>query len=240
MTKTKKLHILHLYPNEMNIYGDRGNLLTLAKRIEWHGFEPVVHYHHAKQPLPAQIDIVLGGGGQDSAQGDIQDDVLRIGDQLHKLADAGVPMIMICGMYQLFCHRFITHDKKEIKGIGIFDAETVASFKRMVGNLKVSSDFGILYGFENHSGRTFLAKGQKPLGRVLRGNGNNGRDKTEGARTNNVFGAYLHGPMLPNNPQFADALIQMAATNVFGKFKPKEVNNDLAELARAAAVKRKY
>lgn len=236
----KKLHILHLYPNEMNIYGDRGNLLALTKRAQWHGLEPVVHFHHAGQELPNKVDIVLGGGGQDSAQGDIQNDVLRIGDRLHKLAEDGTPMLMICGMYQLFCHRFVTHDSKEIKGIGIFDAETIASFKRMVGNIKVASDFGTLYGFENHSGRTLLAKGQAPLGRVLRGNGNNGRDKTEGARTNNVFGAYLHGPMLPNNPQFADKLIQMAGEKSFGKFKLKQIDDSLADLARSGAKNRSY
>jgi lipid II isoglutaminyl synthase (glutamine-hydrolysing) len=236
----KKLHILHLYPNEMNIYGDRGNVLTLASRIRQHGLEPVLNFHHAGQPLPKQVDLVFGGGGQDSAQSDIQNDVLRIGDQLHKLADAGVPMLMICGMYQLFCHRFVTLDGKEIKGIGIFDAETIASGKRMVGNVKVKSDFGILYGFENHSGRTYLAKGQKALGKALRGGGNNGRDKTEGARTNNAFGAYIHGPMLPNNPHFADELIKLAAQKAHGNFKHKDIDDNLAELARSSASRRTY
>lgn len=236
----KKLHILHLYPNEMNIYGDRGNILTLQARIRQHGMEPVLHYHHAGKPLPKQIDLIFGGGGQDSAQSDIQNDVLRIGKDLHKLADAGVPMLMICGMYQLFCHRFVTLEGEEIKGIGIFDAETIASGKRMVGNVKVRSDFGLLYGFENHSGRTYLAKGQRPLGKVLRGGGNNGSDKTEGARTNNVFGAYLHGPMLPNNPHFADELIKLAAEKAHGKLKLKPVEDELASLARAGAAKRKY
>ena len=236
----KRLNILHLYPNEMNIYGDLGNLLALKRRIEWHGLEPVVHFHHAKKVLPPQIDIVLGGGGQDSAQSTIQNDVLRIGSSLHKLAEAGVPMLMVCGMYQLLCHRFVTHDQQEIKGVGIFDAETIGGTKRLVGNLKAFSEFGLLYGFENHSGRTFLAKGQAAFGRVKRGNGNNGRDKTEGARTNNVFGTYLHGPILPNNPDFADALIALAATNVFGDFKPKKINDELALLARASAKNRSY
>lgn len=237
----KKLHILHLYPNEMNIYGDRGNLLTLMRRAEWQGLEPVVHFHHAKKALPKAVHIVLGGGGQDSAQGDIQNDVLAIGDKLHKLTDAGVPMIMICGMYQLFCHKFITNDKKEIKGIGIFNAETIAGEKRMVGNLKVDSDFGTLYGFENHSGRTLLNPGQAPLGKVLRGNGNNGKDKTEGARTNNVFGSYLHGPMLPNNPHLADVLLRIAIHNAYGdNVKLKKVDDNLAALARAGAKRRPY
>src|SRR4051812_50168147 len=97
-----KLHILHLYPNELNTYGDHGNALTLKKRIEWHGLEPVIHYHHPGGPLPKQVDIVIGGGGQDSAQADVQNDILRIGGQLHKLSESKVPMILICGTYQLF------------------------------------------------------------------------------------------------------------------------------------------
>lgn len=239
----KKLHILHLYPNEMNIYGDRGNLMTLQRRAEWHGYEPVTHFHHAGQKLPQTVHVVLGGGGQDAAQSGIQADVLRIGSELQALARSGVPMIMICGMYQLFCHRFVTatHDNQEIKGIGIFDAETIASPERMVGNIAIQTkEFGTLYGFENHSGRTLLAPGQAPLGTVLRGNGNNGQDRTEGARSFNTFGAYLHGPMLPNNPRFADALLGMAAGLAYGEFTPHPIDDSLAALARKGAKNRSY
>ena len=237
----KQLHLLHLYPNEMNIYGDRGNLLTLMRRMEWHGYEPVVHFHHAGNALPETVHIVLGGGGQDSAQADIQADVLRIGDQMHKLADSGVPMLMICGMYQLFGHRFLTHDGQEIKGIGVFNLETIASPKRMVGNVMVKSErFGTLFGFENHSGRTMLKAGQEPLGTVLRGGGNNGEDKTEGAIYKNVIGAYMHGPMLPTNPHVADELIGLAATNIYGNFHAKSIDDHLAEAVRANATKRSY
>lgn len=237
----KKLHILHLYPNEMNIYGDRGNLLTLMRRMEWHGYEPVVHFHHAGKQLPKTVNFVLGGGGQDSAQGDIQADVLKIGPSLQKLADDSVPMLMICGMYQLLGHRFITQDQKEIKGAGIFDCETVASPTRMVGNLLIESpDFGQLVGFENHSGRTTLAKGQNSLGLVVRGNGNNGLDKTEGARYKNAIGAYLHGPVLPNNPTFADALIGFAAEHAYGEFTPQKIDDTIANQARAQARNRDY
>jgi CobQ-like glutamine amidotransferase family enzyme len=182
------LHILHLYPNELNTYGDHGNALTLKRRIEWHGLESTVHHHHPGGLLPKQIDLVIGGGGQDSAQADVQADILRIGGALHELAEKNVPMILICGTYQLFGHRFVTNQGQEVKGIGIFDLETFGSNKRMIGNLGVKSDFGVLFGFENHSGQTFLGKSQAPLGRVMRGNGNNGQDKTEGARTGNVFG----------------------------------------------------
>lgn len=240
----KKIHLLHLYPNEMNIYGDRGNLITLQHRIGQHGYEPVVHFHHAGQKLPKTVHLVLGGGGQDSAQSDIQADIIRLKEELHALTHAGVPMIMICGMYQLFCHRFVTatHSQENIKGIGIFDAETIASPQRMVGNVAVTTEeFGILYGFENHSGRTLLASGQQPLGKVTRGNGNNGEDGFEGARTHNVFGSYLHGPMLPNNPVFTDFLIKNAVELAHGEtFAPAAIDDSLAILARQSAARRKY
>lgn len=236
----KKLHILHLYPNELNTYGDRGNLLTLVRRLEWHGFEPEVHYHHPGKNLAADADIVLGGGGQDSAQADVQVDILKIGSKLGDLAQADVPMLMVCGTYQLFGHRYITATGQEVKGIAIFDAETIAGPKRMIGNVMIKTDFGIMFGFENHSGQTTLGMAQAPLGKVLRGGGNNGHDKTEGARLNNVFGTYLHGPLLPNNPSFADELIRLAAIKKFGEFKAKKIDDSLAVLANACAQKRRY
>jgi CobQ-like glutamine amidotransferase family enzyme len=241
MEKLMKIHVLHIYPNEMNTYGDRGNLLTLMKRAEWHGLEPVVHYYHAGNDLPVQIDIVLGGGGQDSAQTDIQKDILRIGNQMHTLVEAGVPMLMVCGTYQLFGNRFLTQDGQDIKGIGVFDVETIGGSKRLIGNTAVeTTDFGTLYGFENHSGKTYLKNGQQPQGTVTRGNGNNGEDKTEGARTHNAIGTYLHGPILPNNPRLADGLIRLAMQRSGGKFELKVLDDDLAEQSRRSALIRKY
>jgi CobQ-like glutamine amidotransferase family enzyme len=236
----KEVHILHLYPNELNTYGDHGNVLTLKRRLEWHGFKPLVHYQHPGSALSKEVDIVIGGGGQDSAQSDVQVDILRIGDKLHALAQAHIPMLLICGTYQLFGHRFVTHNGEEIKGIGLLNAETIAGPKRMIGNVKVESDFGTLFGFENHSGQTFLATGQPAFGKVLRGGGNNGKDKTEGSRTMNVFGTYMHGPFLPNNPNFCDELIKIAVQNKYGEFKPVEINDSLAQLARSGAERRRY
>ena len=236
----KSINILHLYPNEMNTYGDHGNALTLVRRISWHGYRPVVNHHHPGGSLPEQIDLVIGGGGQDSAQADVQTDILRIGPQLKELAKNYVPMLMVCGTYQLFGKRYITHKGAEVKGIGIFDAETFGGAKRMIGNVMVKSDFGILFGFENHSGSTKLGPDQEPLGQVLRGKGNNGQDKTEGAITGNVFGTYLHGPFLPNNPVFCDELIKLAAMNRYGEFEPIEINDTLAEMARSGAEHRQY
>jgi CobQ-like glutamine amidotransferase family enzyme len=238
---SRTIHLLHLYPNEMNTYGDRGNLLTLTRRAEWHGLELVVHYHHAGGKIPSQVDLVLGGGGQDSAQADIQADILRIGNKLHKLTNAGVPMLMVCGTYQLFGNRFVTIDGQEIKGIGIFDIETIGGDKRLIGNAAVQTeDSDMLYGFENHSGRTYLKGTQQAFGTVTRGNGNNGEDKTEGARTHNAIGTYLHGPLLPNNPALADNLLALAIQSSGTKAKLKQLDDSLAAQTHTAAIHRKY
>jgi len=237
----KQLHILNLYPNEMNVYGDRGNMITLTRRIELWGYEPVVHHHHPGMDLPKTVNIILGGGGEDASQLLIHDDLLRIGAQLHKLANQNVPMLMICGLYQLFGHRFVTSDGQEMRGIGIFDLETAAGPSRLIGNVKAkTAAFGTLYGFENHSGRTRLGKNQQPLAKALPGTGNNGTDNTEGARTRNVFGCYIHGPILPGNPVFADALIGMAVAHAGGDpTKRPAIDDSLTKLTRAAASKRR-
>lgn len=237
----KEIYITQLYINEMNTYGDRGNLLSLAKRIEWQGYTPIIQYYHVSADMPKQTDIVLGGGGQDAAQAEIQKDIQRIRGDLAKLTVNGVPMLLICGTYQLFANRFITIGGKEVKGIGIFDAETIGGDKRLIGNIAFEThDFGKIYGFENHSGRTYLHGDQKPFGKVIRGNGNNGEDKTEGARTNNAIGSYSHGPILPANPRLCDWLIKTAAMNRYKSYDPAHVDNHLAELVRESAAKRKY
>lgn len=236
----KGLHILHLYPDELNTYGDHGNALVLQRRIRLHGLKPVFHHHHPGSDVPDDIDIVIGGGGQDSAQSNVQKDILRIGGRLHKLATAGTPMLLICGTYQLFGKRYVTYTGQEVRGIGIFDAETIGGPKRMIGNVMVESDLGTLFGFENHSGQTALGAGQAPLGRVKRGGGNNGWDKTEGARTENVIGTYLHGPFLPGNPMVADELIRLAAVKRYGEFRPARIDDSLADMVRAAGRRRGY
>jgi len=213
----------------------------LTRRAEWHGLEPVVHYYHAGDAFPKRADIVLGGGGQDSAQADIQADIVRIGDKLHALVDAGMPMLMVCGTYQLFGKRFVTHTGQDIQGIGIFDVETIGGSKRLIGNTAVDTkDFGMLYGFENHSGRTYLKHNQQSLGRVTRGNGNNGEDQSEGSRTRNAIGTYLHGSLLPNNPQLADGLIALALQYQGTDIKLKPIDDSLAMQARQNAQSRKY
>lgn len=234
----KTINILHLYPEQMNIYGDWGNVLTLKKRSEWHGYNVQVIPYNPGTRFPTEIDIVVGGGGQDSGQDVIQDDLLRIGDDLKKLADQKIPMLMICGLYQLFGHFFQTKDGKRIQGIGMFDIETYAGDKRMIGNIVTMTEFGQIIGYENHSGMTVLSDNQRAFGTVLKGDGNNGKDNTEGAVYKNVYGSYMHGSLLPKNPEFADMLIETAVTKRYGSFESQIIDDRFAEEARAIARER--
>lgn len=234
-----KIVIGQLYPNEMNIYGDWGNVLTLKRRLEWHGYQTEVVFHHPGKRFPVGVDILVGGGGQDSGQDVATPDLHRISGTLHRLADDGMPMLMICGLYQLFGHFFLNADEEKLEGIGIFDIETVAGDTRMIGNIVTKSDiFGEIIGYENHSGVTTLVNGQQPFATVIKGAGNNGQDKTEGAITHNVIGTYMHGSLLPKNPAVADHLIEVAAMRKFGNFEPEIIDDSLAMNARAIAKKR--
>lgn len=234
----KPLRILHLYPSEMNMYGDWGNVLTILRRIEWHGYKAELVEHHPGQAFPRDIDMVIGGGGQDSGQTVVKDDLLRIADELHALANDSAPMLVICGLYQLFGRFFLTQDGKKIPGIGIFAAETRAGDKRLIGNIVTKTPFGELIGYENHSGLTTLDEDQPALGVAEKGDGNNGQDKTEGAIYKCVFGSYLHGSLLPKNPKFADALIEAAAHRKYGSFEPNIIDDTFAQHARSHAKKR--
>lgn len=239
MTSKGLLNLVHLYPREMSIYGDLGNTRCLASRIRRHGYEVRVHDHHPGSTLPDAPHLLLGGGGQDSGQGRVEDDVALIAGRLRGLAADGAPMLMICGMYQLFGNAFITVEGAELPGLGILDVTTRGNAKRMIGGLVVETEFGDVVGFENHSGSTVLAPGQAPLGRVQAGNGNNGTDGTEGARTGNVIGSYLHGPALPANPRLADHLIGAAAELATGRpFEPGEIDDTIADEARTRQIRR--
>lgn len=239
----RRLDVLSLYPKDMNIYGDSGNVLTVTHRIECYGYQPVVHSYNQGDAWPSHVDIVMGGGGQDSGQRKIQDDFMTRSEELHALAEAGTPMLVVCGLYQLFGKYFETIDGYRIPGIGIFDAITVGRKKRLIGNIvEDSSDFGTIVGYENHSGQTFLREGTEPLASVKQGEGNNLDDSTEGARVNNVIGTYLHGSLLPKNPEISDFLIQRAAELRYGAFEPvitPELGADIERLDRFANRARK-
>lgn len=237
--KDKIITILHLYSNDMNIYGDYGNVLTLKRRLEWYGYCPEVINYNQGDKFPDKVDIIVGGGGQDSGQNKIQADLLLIGPKLKKLADNNTPMLVICGLYQLFGNFFKTADGQIIKGIGLFNIETFAKSERLIGNVIThSEDFGDIIGYENHSGQTFLGHNVAALGRVRLGAGNNTLNISEGARYKNVIGSYLHGSLLPKNPMIADFLIEKAVINKFGRFDKKIIDDKYVEFARKTAAKR--
>jgi hypothetical protein len=169
----------------------------------------------------------------------IQDDLHAIGGTLRSLAEDGVPMLVICGLYQLFGKEFRTREGEVLKGINIFDAHTVGGDERLIGNIvEESEEFGTVIGFENHSGLTYLGSGCTPLATVTKGEGNNVTDSYEGARVHNVIGTYLHGSLLPKNPKIADYLIEQAAIRRFGEFTPNAIDDSLVEKARASAASR--
>jgi CobQ-like glutamine amidotransferase family enzyme len=233
------LRILQLYPKDMNIYGDWGNVLTLQRRAQWHGYDVQLLEYNPGDVFPKRVDLVVGGGGQDSGQLVVQNDLAKIGPELKTLAEAGTPMLVICGLYQLFGNFFKTKDGEIIQGIGIFDIETHGGPERLIGNIVTHSDeFGDIVGYENHSGLTYLSSGMQPLGKVIKGAGNNGQDEFEGARLHSVIGSYLHGSLLPKNPMLADWLIEQAAIKKYGEAHLTIIDDSLANAARDVAIKR--
>lgn len=236
---TKTIRLLQLYPKDMNIYGDWGNTLVLMRRLEWSGYTVELMEYNPGDTFPADVDLIVGGGGQDSGQDAIQQDLQNIGPKLIELANQGVPMLMICGMYQLFGNFFKTRQGEIIKGIGLLEIETYGGAERLIGNIVTKSDlFGDIIGYENHSGQTYLGKNLKPLGQVYRGAGNNGKDATEGVIYKNVIGTYLHGSLLPKNPAIADWLLEQAATRKFGDYSPNVIDDSFANTARNIAMTR--
>lgn len=239
MSQQQVIRLLQLYPRDMNIYGDWGNTLVLKRRLEWHGYQVELLAYNPGDMFPENVDLIVGGGGQDSGQDIIQDDLLTIGDTLKKLADTNVPMLMICGMYQMFGKLFKTQDGHSIEGIGLLDIETHAGPERLVGNIITQSNqFGQIIGYENHSGQTFLGDNVSPLGKVIKGAGNNGQDETEGVHYKHVIGTYLHGSLLPKNPAIADYLIEQAVVRKYGSFNPTVIDDEFANQARSIAVQR--
>lgn len=212
----KSVKIVHLYPREMNIYGDTGNRLILQQRLLWRGYEVNIGMVGVGDSVPDDADIVIGGGGQDAGQSVVQHDLATKANDLHKLANDGVVMLMVCGLYQLFGRRFITGEGEEIKGIGLLPLETIAGKTRHIGNTYYDSAWGPLVGYENHSGLTYLDNVDQAMAIVKQGAGNNGKDTTEGCLIHNVFGTYSHGPLLSKNPQIADELISRALIRKYG------------------------
>lgn len=223
------IRILHLYPNQMNIYGDMGNIIALRQRMLWRGIE----FEVINVDIGGKLDIKAGdilflGGGQDKGQALVADDLVKKSKKIKSAIDDGLPVLTICGGYQLFGKYFLTEENQTIQGIGVFDMFTKASQKRMIGNVVLKSEeFGDLVGFENHSGQTFLQDKNSCLGKVIKGSGNNGEDNTEGILRHNAIGTYMHGSFLPKNPLVADFLIKKANQNINKNFVLKKLDDSL-------------
>jgi len=207
------LRVCALYPDVMNIYADRGNLLLLQQRCAWRGMGfALTAASFGDEVDPGAHDLFYMGGGQDRDQRLCAYDLVATKrDALHAAADRGAVILGVCGGFQLLGGSYALGDE-EVPGLGLVDLRTVrGEGKRLIGNVAVEVEgLGVLAGFENHGGRTHLGPDEQPLGRVLRGHGNTGESGFEGVRRDNVIGTYLHGPLLPKNAWFADWLVRAA------------------------------
>jgi CobQ-like glutamine amidotransferase family enzyme len=241
-----ELRVLALYPDQMNIYADRGNILFLRRRCEWRG----IGFAHAgagpgERFDPGAHDLVYIGGGQDRDQELVAEDMLVTKrEALAAAVDDGAVVLAVCGGYQLLGHGYQL-DGRRIAGLGLVDLETVREpGPRLIGNVAIESRLGPgdspleIAGFENHGGRTYLGAGAEPLGRVLDGHGNNGTDGHEGVRRHNLIGTYLHGPLLPKNVVLADRLIALALARREGAEPELEPLEDELERAAHASARR--
>ena len=210
------LNVGWLYPELMSTYGDRGNIIVLQKRCEWRGINVEIKrldvgFDHK---LLTTCNLLFMGGAQDKQQQIVAEDLLKKRDTLKEMIDNGTPGLYICGAYQFLGKYYREADKTVINGLGILDFYTEnpgEGFSRLIGNTVARVlDGRTIVGFENHGGRTYLGKQVKPLGKVIKGFGNNGKDDTEGVIYKNSFGSYFHGPILPKNPEFADLFIKLA------------------------------
>lgn len=219
LTDGPALRICHLYPDLLNLYGDRGNIMVLSQRARWRGLPVAVTTVGLGEPLdPAGADFFFIGGGEDRQQKIAADDLCRHkrGPLQQAVADGAV-VLAVCGGYQLVGQYYRPAAGEDLPGVGLLDLWTEhpgPAARRLIGNLviEVEGMDAPLIGFENHGGRTRLGPGARPLGRVVAGFGNNGEDGWEGATDRRVYGTYLHGPLLPKNPAFADRLIAEAVS----------------------------
>lgn len=250
-----KLNIAWLYPDLMSTYGDRGNIITLQKRCEWRGIEVEtlnITIDTPKEELE-KADLIFMGGAQDTQQEIVNDDLFKNkGKILKDLIEKGIPSLFICGAYQFLGKHYRTAEGKQLKGLGIFPLFTEnpgENTERLIGNIVIERDGAQFVGFENHGGRTYLEDEKLAFGKVIKGHGNNGNqprldggqagDETEGVRYKNAIGTYLHGPLLPKNPEIADDLIEKAIELKFGeKIKLKKLDDSLVEKARDSILHR--
>lgn len=226
-----KITIGHLYPDLLNLYGDRGNILCMSKRLNWRGIDSeVIEYHLEDEIDFSKLDIILLGGGSDREQQIVCHRLQKIKEEFKAYVERGGVVLAVCGGYQLLGNYYQIGEEK-IQGLGIIDMYTQQEKKRLIGNIVIDCElFDLpLVGFENHGGRTYLGN-NKPLGKVLYGKGNNDHDQVEGVLYKNVIGTYLHGPLLPKNPHLSDYILQKALWNRYGdvELSPLEDGEELA------------
>jgi CobQ-like glutamine amidotransferase family enzyme len=236
---TKVLQFAHLYPDLLNLYADSGNIRTLVNRCRWRDIEVTVHQipkgAHAKL---TDYHLVLLGGGSDREQ-ELVGQTLRERQQDWKAAvEDGLPLLAVCGGYQLLGQYYQLLDGRQVPGLGILDLVTEAKVPRLIGNIAIDTDIGgLVMGFENHGGRT--THHHDPLGKVRTGQGNNGLDRTEGVHYRNVVGTYIHGPLLPKNPALADYMLTKALEYAGEPNTLQPLDDDLEKTARQAFMDRR-
>lgn len=237
------LKIGHLYPTLMSVAADRGNLFSIQKRCKWRGIGTEVEHIYVKQtPDFTRYDLILFHGGADREMEIASKDIQAKAPSLKEAADANTVFLTVCAGYQLMGHYYKPFQGPELKGAGVLDLYTEGSGTRFMTHMALETSFSetgikVLVGYENHSGRTYLGPKAQPLGKVLAGWGNNGKDSFEGAMYKNVFGTYLHGPVLPKNPWFTDLLIQRALERRYGKIDLVALDDSTENAAHHAALK---
>lgn len=214
-----EIRIAHLFPELLNLYGDGGNIICIQKRCDWRGIFVKVDQIHAGDSVDfGNTDIIFVGGGTDREQKIVCSELLAVKQQLHDYVEAGGVLLAVCGGYQLLGHNYLLGDEL-VEGVGVIDLKTERGEGRLIGNVMIESDICKMpiVGYENHGGRTYLGD-CKPLGKVTSagGYGNNGTDGYEGVHYKNVIGTYLHGPLLPKNPQVCDYLLKTALARRYG------------------------
>ncbi|WP_069802904.1 type 1 glutamine amidotransferase [Thermogemmatispora onikobensis] len=237
------LRIGHLYPQLMSVAADRGNLFAIVKRCKWRGIKTAIDQIFVRQtPDFTQYDLILFHGGADREMEVAAQDLQAKAPSLREAAESNTVFLAVCAGYQLLGHSYKPFEGPELKGVGILDLHTEGGSTRFMTHIAIECEFPecgkqVLVGYENHSGRTYLGPGAQPLGRVLAGWGNNGKDGYEGAVYKNVFGTYLHGPVLPKNPWFTDLLIVRALARRYGQLELPPLDDSPEQAAHTAAFK---
>jgi CobQ-like glutamine amidotransferase family enzyme len=236
-----KIRVGHLYPDYLNIYADRGNIAVLSERARLRGHELDVRAIGMRDAVPVgEIDLFYIGGGQDREQALVAHDLAGKASALRDSVESGAAFLAVCGGYQLLGRYYRDVAGHEQPGIGLLPLHTVAEQRRMIGDVLLDCDWAgeTLAGFENHAGRTILDEDAAPIGRVVSGFGNDGESGHEGARYKRAYGTYLHGPLLPRNPWFADHLLSEALAHAGGQTELAPLPDDLERQAHAVSAAR--